>query len=585
MLLLLGLLSVIAYGNSIHNSFLWDDHVLVTNNNYIRNHHYLPMVFRSDLFHNDFGSAARYYRPIQTVTYMADYALWGLNPDGYHLTNLFLQLACVLLLALLLEQLAANRLVAFIVAGLFAVHPVLTNAVTYIAGRADSLAFFGMLAAWLLWLRRRPLFFVASALCYVLALCSRENAFLFPLLIVLHSRLLDRNEWHRVLLDALPFALLATAFVFWRNAVLSLGGNVTTVSWSLPWTVRLQIPFRALATYLGLLFWPAHLQMERQVVLGGAWLRVLTTAGVLAVAGLVVLARRNRLACFGVCWFVLTLLPLSGLFSLNATVAEHWLYVPCAGLFLGVVSVVPLGRGAMIMAVAVLTALAARTIVRNTDWRDAITFYERTKTAAPYSAAVRSNLGLELVAAGRTNGALSELRNAERLAPDSIHASDNLAAIYLKQGNLDKAQGKVADALRLDPHNPNALARAAMIWEQRGDVRRARLYYLRALAQTLNVPLRLEYAEFLARQRRLAEALQIAEEACALEPPNANAHNLRGVVLAESSRFDEAQLAFETARKLDRHSPNAAQNLARLRALRDKPHQAASPAAGGASLR
>ncbi len=501
---------------------------------------------------------------------MADYALWGLTSSGYHLTNLLLHLTCALLLALLLEQLTANRLLAFTVATLFAVHPILANAVAYVAGRADSLAFAGMIAAWLLWRQRHPLFFTLSMLCYLGALCSRENAFLFPLLIFLHGLTLERKHWRHAVLDALPFALLAVAFAFWRHSVLSIHGVVPPTQWSVPWTVRLQLPLRALATYIGLLAWPAHLQMERQVVLGGGWLYVLTVAGTLAAAGLVLLARRSRLACFGVCWFTVTLLPVSGLFSLNATVAEHWLYVPCVGLFLALVSVIPPTRTAAVVGALTLAALTARTIVRNLDWRNAMVFYTRTKSVAPYSAAVRSNLGLEYVATGQTNRALSELLAATQLAPESVHARNNLAAFYLRQGDIGRSEAVAEETLRLSTDNTSALLRLAAVWEQRGDFRKARLCYLRALGHSLSVPLRLEYGQFLLRQRQCSEALQIAEEACALEPPNAEAHNLRGAVLADSGRFAEAQSAFERARSLDRHSPNATRNLARLRALREK---------------
>jgi len=591
LLLWLVLLTVLAYANTTQNQFLWDDVVLVTNNSHIRNFHYLGVVFRSDLFHITSPTAIPYYRPIQTVSYMIDYAIWGLNPFGYHLSNLLLHLSCVLLLALLMEQLSANRLLATAVAGLFAVHPVLTNAVAYVAGRADMLAFIGMLSAWLLFLRNNKIAFTASLLCYLGALCSRENAFLFPVLIFLQCRILNRLSWRQSLWNTLPFLLLAATFAAWRCAVLTLHGPFQSPQWAMPWTLRIQIPFRTLATYLGLLVWPAHLQMERQVVTGGLWLYCLTAGGILATAvligGLAWSRKHCPLAFFGLWWFILTLLPVSGIFPLNATVAEHWLYVPCVGFFLAIVALVPFRRSTAILGLIALAALTTRTILRNQDWQDAITFYTRTKQQAPHSAAVRVNLGLQYAADGQTNQALSELLTAERLAPGASYSGEKLATFYLKQGDLAQAQGKLADALQLNPHNPDALMQVAMVWERRGDFRKARFYYLRAMAHTLNVSLRLEYGQFLLRHRRHHEALQIADEACALEPPNAQAHNLRGVVLAELGRFDEAQKEFETAKHLDRHSHHATRNLARLKLLRQQQdRQTVAPSEGnGASLR
>ena len=598
MLLGLVLLTVLAYGNTTQNGFLWDDQSHIIENSHIRNHHYLGIVFRSDLFHRHAATAVPYYRPMQTVSYMADYALWGLNPFGYHLTNLALHLGCVLLLALLVEQLSASfcgreparglsmqtpspaasrlaatgrnhRWMAVAVAGLFAVHPVLTNAVSYVAGRADSLALGLMLTAWLLLLRGGSLCFAAALVCYLGALCSRENAFLFPLLLLLHGLIKERS-WRRGLWTALPFALLLLAFAVWRHAVVSLQGPVTHGSWALPGWVRLQIPFRALATYLGLLVWPGHLQMERQVVVGGAWLHFLTVAGVLAVAGLVVLARQNRLACFGVCWFAVTLLPVSGLFSLNATVAEHWLYVPCVGLFLAVAAIVPQQRAAAIALAAVLVALAGRTMVRNRDWQDGKRLFAQTKEAAPHSTAARVNLGLEYALAGETNRALKEWISSLQVSPGDAYVWNNLAAFYLKQGDLVRAEAVAEESLRQAPGNVGALLRLADVWEQRGNFGKARLCYTRALAQNLSVSLRLEYGQFFLRQQRPVGALEMAHEALALEPPNAEAHNLLGVALAEIGRFDEAQKAFEDARRLDRHSRNAERNLARLRAMRER---------------
>ena len=581
LLLLLTFFTVLAYGNTIRNNFVWDDDILVTENSHIRSFRCLPTAIYSDLFHTHNTQGALYYRPTQTVAYILDYELGGVNPAGYHCTNLLLHLACVLLLALLIERLSDNRPLSFAVAALFAVHPVLANAVAYVAGRADPLAFAGMLAAWLLWMRRRPLAFAAAALCYLFALGSRENAFLFPALIFLHSLILDRNRLRRAALDALPFVLLAVAFGFWRSAVLSLHGTSAVNHWTLPWLTRLQLPFRALATYLGLLVWPAHLQMERQVVLGPpARLLALTGIGVLATAALVALgvraARRdNRLALFGLLWFAVTLLPVSGLFSLNATVAEHWLYVPCVGLFLALGAHCRFNRAAAVVGLLVLLALAGRTVARNRDWHDATTLFTQTRAAAPYSTAARANLSRALASSGDDKRALGELLDVQRVAPGDVHAHNNLAAFWLRRGDLARAEAETDAALRIAPGNVSALLRLADLHEQRGasltnqtarlrETLAARVCYTASLARSLNTKLRLEYGQFLLRQHRAAEALPIADEACALEPCNAEAHNLRGVVLAEMNWLAEAKTEFEAAQRYDRHSGNAARNLARL---------------------
>jgi len=128
----------IVYTNSLSNNFVWDDEFLIEDNIFVKNSGQLKNIFTSHLFAgSDKESLA--YRPLQIITYKLDYFFWKLDPFGYHLTNILLHILVAVSVLLLLERLF-NLNIAFLTTLLFAVHPIHTEAVTYISGRADLLA-------------------------------------------------------------------------------------------------------------------------------------------------------------------------------------------------------------------------------------------------------------------------------------------------------------------------------------------------------------------------------------------------------------------------------------------------------------
>jgi Flp pilus assembly protein TadD len=590
------LVTAFAYANTLTNRFVWDDDAFVTQNDVIRNSTYIDRVFTSDLF-GDNPTSIAYYRPLQTISYMVDYFFWGLNPLGYHVTNIALHLLCVVLVWVLVERLSANRLLGALVAAVFAVHPVNTNAVTYISGRADPMAFAAMLGSFLLFLRyrssdgetaqTRTLLFVASMLCYVLALFSRESALLLPILIVLYELALSPRTDRKLstaLASVVPFLLITVAYVLFRTAVTESQGKAFFTGATTPVSMRLQVIFAAMSTYVGLLTWPAHLQMDRHFIPGDAGLHMLTVAGILTA---VVLAwaiwwsyRVSRLASFGLIWFAVTLLPMTGTLNLITAVAEHWLYVPSVGFYLAVGAVcyrmltqstLPAEKCAHklagILYALILLALTARTIVRNRDWADDMTIYSHTRQAAPYSVRMRSNLGHLYLAEGHFDNALSELLNAEqhcRRGPLLQIIKGNLAAVYAAKGDFDRAIAKNQECLQLDANDTDAWLRLANICEQRGNLLAARRYYAHATATSASVKSRLLFGMFLLSAGRLQEALQTVREAYDIEPGNAEVFNLLGAILIETGQLAKARETFEMAQTLDRHSPAAVLNLGHL---------------------
>jgi Flp pilus assembly protein TadD len=592
-------LTVVTYANTLQNGFVWDDVLLVSENQLVRNFSYVAPAFTRELYqHVDSGTA--YYRPLQTISYMADYQLWGLNPFGYHLTNLLLHLGCVLLLWTALRQCGAGQVASLAVAAVFAVHPVNANAVSYIAGRADPLCFAAMLSALNLFIlyRRHPedrpagrvALYVGCVLCFALALFSRENALLFPALALLYCGILDprlKCRWKSALAAVLPLLLLAGAFLLWRSAVLSLQPKPLLTDLAMSPALRTELIFRGLATYLGLLFWPANLQMERQVIFGGPHLQWLTVAGILGALGLAAAIWWSRsrlpLAFFGWCWFVVTVLPLTGLFNLPATLAEHWLYVPAAGFWLAlIVTLVHAAQTvrdhlharvhtARLLAYASLVAalsLSVRTAERNRDWSDGVTIFTATREAAPGIARIRNNLAHGYLAHGRTGDALRELETAERLDPTDADTKSNLAAVHLQQGNLELARAKLRECLALDPRHTRALMRLAAIEQRLGNIESARRHHLRAAATARSIEPQLAYGQFLLQHGRHRELAALIQNTWIQDPGNAEVYNLLGALHTERGRFDEAAQAFQRARRLDRHSPNALLNLGYLATLR-----------------
>src|SRR3989441_12724641 len=167
----------LCYANSLGNEFVFDDYLLVLGNERIRS-------LNSGLLLNS-------YRPIRDISYAIDYALWGERAFGFHLTNLIIHAANVLLVFVLIRRFTESLLTATLAALIFAVHPIQTDAVTYISGRRDLLfTFFYLLAfhSYLTYYRKRwslqaVIYFVLFFLLWALSLLSKEMAASLPILI------------------------------------------------------------------------------------------------------------------------------------------------------------------------------------------------------------------------------------------------------------------------------------------------------------------------------------------------------------------------------------------------------------------
>lgn len=492
----------LAYAPALTGGFVWDDEPLVQRNALIRSPALVGEAFRHGLFAEN--PLSTHYRPLQTVTYILDYWCWELNPFGYHLTNVLLQgfaagllylLLCRLLGATLLRPAETTRGTmddtAFVVALLWAVHPAHNAAVAYIAGRADPLSFSLAATGWLLLFRatapkvltaRHALCGVFGTLALFAALASRESAACWLVLIASGFLVTTYQPAQRRLVGG---ALLTAVggYACLRGLclipeALPAGSALGAPAFDLP--ARLLLALRALANYGQTLLWPARLLMDRTLgcetallAPGGSgrlalWLAPATLAGVGLLATLILgaILRRGqgwRLRRLGTWWFLVGFLPVSNLVSLNATVADHWLYLPSVGLLLvlaGYWQEVPLSfhRLAVPAIALAATLLAGRTFWRSWDWRDEATFYARTIADGGDSARIRFNLAHTQLQAGNPAAAETTLIETLNQFPSFFPArlmADKLTSAHQSEEPTARAErlGALREHLLAGGHN------------------------------------------------------------------------------------------------------------------------------------
>jgi protein O-mannosyl-transferase len=480
--IVLGSISIVIHSPALQGQRIWDDAYLAHDNPFIKSPILIAESFRHYLF---LDSLSAHYRPIQNISFILDYFFWNTDEFGFHLTNVLLHAACGIALYFLLQRLFASflssgllrkatglsassvSLGAFLVALLWSVHPVHSAAVDYISGRADSLAFMFAAIGWLMFLKAQDVsrailrfsLYTGAAVCGLLALLSREIGCIWIVLFIAHLVWVERQIVVRARVWAIACCvLLLVAYAGLRQ----LPGDRVTGPRQAGWTapVRAVLMVRALGDYARLTIFPANLHMERTIVDPVAWRtnidwRNRIDTEYLSILGLLLLAvflygaikkgRGQSLRVFGACWFIVAYLPISNLFQLNATVAEHWLYLPLVGFFIflfGCVIDLPerYRYATTTVTLLAISFLSMRSFVRSGDWANEETFYQRTLAAGGESSRVSVNLAQVYARRGDYSAAEKILRGVLQTTPGYPTARINLGHVLLHEGKAAEAE-------------------------------------------------------------------------------------------------------------------------------------------------
>lgn len=571
---LLCLLALSVYIPMFANSFVWDDVHIIVNNQSLRGL-WPPSRFFPPQSSADTGILQR---PVMAFSLALDYALWKLNPFGYHLSNLILHLLCVGGAVLLVRSMSRSLWAGFLAGLLFAVHPGHAEGVIALLGRSDLLATLFVLIGCGAYLRQRKeqgtrklLWLLGSLASFLVACFSKESGLvLFALLLACELSFPDPPErrWDRKAMDLVPFLIAALAYWLYRGRV--LGGQASGTEW---WGGSVEkntlMMFEAYVRYLRLLFFPLTLSplhtvpVPRNVWDGRVWVGAFLLVGTLIGAGLA-LRRAPRIGWLAG-WFILGLLPVANVIPIPGIIlAERWLYLPSvgacalAGWGFSVLTtrargwVRPAWIGLAALAIALMTA---RTFLWNGTWKTDESVARTIVATSPDSWLGRNNLGNVLLNQQKVVESEAQFREAIRLKPDYALAHSNLGTALRMQGHWEEAEAEYREALRIDPRFAEAHSNLGVVYGKKGDLEGAVREFREAIRlkpSFSDVHYNLGLA--LGRMGRPQEAEEALREAVRLKPDLADAYFNLGLALESQGKTWEAVQAYRLY--LD-HSPEA----------------------------
>ena len=451
-------IALLAYANSFSTGFALDPTELVLQDPRIRavTAENLALILKQEYLWLNYSSGL--YRPVTTASFLLNYAVLGNgeSPAGYHWVNFLLHVVNVWLVFALAHRLFRARSAAFIAAAVWAVHPVTTEAVTNIGGRADLLAAFAVLSGLLCYLRGPVWAVLPFALLGVFA---KENAIVL-LGLMLWCDATSSEGWTQVRrrfpayaagLASLGIFLLVRLAVFRRLPYAEPPFVDNPLAGAGFWTARLTA-IKVVALDLWLLVCPLKLSSDRsydQIPLGGesAWVALCVLA---AIAALVfILRRKDRLILWSAGFFLIALLPTSNLIvPIGSIMAERFLYLPSVGFAIALAALaghVGPERLRFAIVAVVLTALAFLTYSRNPAWQDSLSLASEDVHNAPRSFKLHSLLAQELfrqdVRANIDRVIQEQEKTCEilRPLPDNQTPQQSLAQLgdaYVVKGNL-----------------------------------------------------------------------------------------------------------------------------------------------------
>jgi len=565
------------YSNTMYAPFHYDDDINIRDNPLIR-----------DLGHFLDPSMIKAHRYFGQLSFAFNYRLHSFWLPGYHIGNILIHILNALLIYMLvlqmvlllrkrsgIEESAGAAYAPFFIALLFAVHPLQTQAVTYIVQRFTSLAaFFYLLTIFIYMLARsgsgrrsRIVLYVLSVGTAFAAMRTKEISFTLPLMLFLVESTFFSSGTRKKFVNLLPYFLL---LLFMAFTMVNLGAGFDETIVSIDKASRahtgasridyLLTQFTVIVKYISLLIFPVNQNLDYDYQLYGSFfvpqvfMSFLVIAAILAIS--IYLYRRSssvqyerKLIAFGFFWFFIANLVESSVIPIVDVIYEHRVYLPSAGFFIAAgFSVVYVydrvsvrARKAIVAAcIIVLSVLAVSTFSRNLVWQSEESLWADVVRKSPRKARGYVNLSQVYIDKKELERARGVLETALELDPDYPEAHNNLGSVYSRSGEYDRAIQEFRTAISLSPAYAKAYNNLGLAYIKKGLVQ---------------------------------EGVESLLEAVRMDPDNKEAYNNLGNIYAEKGMYEEATGYFLSALRIDQEYAEAYFNLGMMygkRGMKDR---------------
>lgn len=511
----LAILIFIIYFNSLNNDFLSDDIDAIKNNlNLGRIEYFFKPPFN--------------FNPRGLVIYLIN-KIFYLSPIFYRLPNVLFHIGSSYLVFIIFS-LFFSGLIPLVTATIFAVHPIMTESITWISGGPYSFGSFFFLLSLFYYLKfkenRKIKLYFFSIMSFTTSFLISEKFIVLPIIIFLYEILFGKVK--KNLLYLLPFIILS--FIFVLKLVGALGGRIESLQSSFYQesgyeNPLVQIPI-AITSYISLIFWPSKLTLyHSELSFTQIQFFIIILFTIFFFFSILFAFKKNKKLFFWLSFFIITLLPTLTPFKISWVVAERYVYLGSVGIFLLIaITIDKLYKitknkfPPLVIFLLIIILFSIRTIVRNFDWRNQDTLWLATAKTSPSSHQNHNNLG-DLYARHREfDKAVEEFKKSIELKPNYGDAYHNLANVYRQQQKDDLALENYQKAIELNPN----------LWQSYQNI--GAIFFI---------------------QEKYDLALSAIQKAVEINPNESNLRSNLGIILLKLGENKKAEIEFEKALQIN----------------------------------
>ncbi len=474
----------IVYFNSLFGGFVSDDVPVIKDSKTIGD--------ASQIFNDPFVF-------MRTLFYFIIYSLFGKNPLPYHVMNILFHLGTTILLFTIVS-LSLNVPVAFITSTLFAIHPILSEPVSWISGGTYPQQSFFVLSSLLtliLFLRtKNKTYYGVSIFFNIIALLSADKAMVLPLLFTVYLYVFTdiKKTWKLLI----PYYGLT--FIWVAHYAMRIPARIASVQHEqfrseIDFNPLQQIPV-AISSYLELMVWPDKLSIYHSDFIMSTFVFIMRLSLFVGyMAAMIYTFFKKRIVFFGLAFFIVALLPTLSPLGISSLLAERYAYLGSAGIFFVVGYILWLitknkkyETAVYLIFMVVIGAYCIRTIMRNFDWRNEDSLWIATGKTAVYDPVSHMNLGD--MHRRHKNYQMSELefKKALQLSPNNAYAHYNLGLVYTEAGVYPEALKEYEEAVKIDPSLWQSYQNMSVVYDFMNDSQKSLQFIQKAIAISPNNP-------------------------------------------------------------------------------------------------